>query len=431
MFRPQNLRDDAEKIRQSLKKRGNDPSLLDEALEIDKKRRNRIEKVESLQHEQNEASERIGELKREGNDEKAQEMIEKTSELKEQIDELNEQRDELDEALREKLLRIPNILQDDVPEGEDEEDNRVEETVGEKTTFDFEPRPHWDLAEEQNFVSFQQAQKISGSRFTVHHDAGARLERALINFMLDVQTQENGYEETMTPVLVREETMEGTGQLPKFEQDMFRTDEDGYYLIPTSEVSLINLYRDEILDPEDLPIKKTARTACFRREAGAHGKDTRGLMRQHQFNKVELVQVTEPEASGDALRGLLDDARDILEKLELPYRVVTLCAGDTGFAATRTYDLEVWIPSQDRYREISSCSNCKGFQARRANIQYRPEPDADTRYCHTLNGSGLAIGRCWLALVENFQQRDGTVSVPDALRPYLDGQSSIGSPLAD
>ncbi|MFB6345279.1 MAG: serine--tRNA ligase [bacterium] len=429
MFRPQNLREDAEAIRSSLKKRGQDPSLLDEALEIDRKRREIIEEVESLQHEQNEASEKIGQFKREGQDEKAEAMIEKTSELKKEIEDLNERRNELDESLEQKLLRIPNVLQDTVPEGDDESDNRVEETVGEIPSFDFEPEPHWDLAEDQGFVDFEQAQTISGSRFAVHHAEGARLERALINFMLDVQTEENGYEETMTPVLVRERTMEGTGQLPKFKDDMFQTSEDGYYLIPTSEVSLINLYRDTILKAGDLPISKTARTACFRREAGAHGKDTRGLMRQHQFNKVELVKITHPDASEAALQDLLGDARSVLEKLELPYRVVTLCAGDTGFAATKTFDLEVWIPSQDRYREISSCSNCRAFQARRANIQYRPDPDADTQYCHTLNGSGLAIGRCWLAIVENFQQKDGTVTIPDALRPYLDGKDSIGLPL--
>lgn len=429
MFRPKNLRDDAEAIRSSLEKRGQDPTLLEEALELDEKRREIIEEVESLQHEQNEASEKIGELKREGREDEAQEMIDRTSELKKRIQDLNDDRNELEASLEDKLLRLPNVLQGTVPRGMDESDNRIEEVVGDKPSFDFEPEPHWNLAEDQNFVSFEQAQTISGSRFAVHHHEGARLERALINFMLDVQTGENGYEETMTPVLVRERTMEGTGQLPKFEDDMFRTEQDGYYLIPTSEVSLINLYRDVILDDDDLPIKKTARTACFRREAGAHGKDTRGLMRQHQFNKVELVQITRPEDSDEALEGLLQDARDILEKLELPYRVVTLCAGDTGFAAARTYDLEVWVPSQDRYREISSCSNCEGFQARRANIQYRPEPGSHSRYCHTLNGSGLAIGRCWLAILENFQESDGTVTLPDALRPYMDDQSSIGNPL--
>lgn len=426
MFRPSDLREEADAIRESLKKRGLGTDLLDEALSTDERRRDVIEEVESLQQRRNEASENIGELKREGKDDEAEDLIEEMSELKESIRELEEKREELDETLRDRLLRIPNVLDETVPPGEDEADNRIEETVGEPPERDFEPEPHWELAEENNFASFEQARKLSGARFAVHHGEGARLERALINFMLDVQTEENGYEETMTPFLVREETMTGTGQLPKFEEDVYRTEEDGHYLIPTSEVTLINLYGDEILEDSDLPVKKTAWTACFRREAGAHGKDTRGLMRQHQFNKVELVQVTEPENSDEALRGLRDDAETVLERLELPYRVVTLCAGDTGFAASRTYDLEVWVPSQDRYREISSCSNCRAFQARRANIQYRPTPDSDARYCHTLNGSGLAVGRCWLALIENFQQPDGSVAVPDALRPYLNDRKSLG-----
>jgi seryl-tRNA synthetase len=420
------LRNNSEAIRQSLTKRGVDTELLDKALETDRERRDVIERVESLQQEQNEASERIGELKREGQDDEADKLIDEMSEIKADIQELNDQRDTLDETLNDCLLRLPNILDSTVPPGEDESDNRVEETVGEPPEFDFEPEPHWDLAENNGMIDFDQAQTISGARFAVHHDEGARLERALINFMIDVQTDENGYEETMTPFLVNEETMTGTGQLPKFEDDMFKTEKDDFYLIPTSEVSLINLYRDQIFEPSSLPIKKTAWTSCFRREAGAHGKDTRGLMRQHQFNKVELVQITEPEESDAALDGLLEDAQTILDKLELPYRTVTLCAGDTGFAAARTYDLEVWIPSQDKYREISSCSNCRDFQAQRAGIRYRPNDSSDTRYCHTLNGSGLAVGRCWLAILENFQESDGTITLPDALRPYLDGKRSIG-----
>lgn len=426
MFRPKNLRDQADSLRSSLEKRGLDSDLVDEAREIDNKRREVIEKVESLQEERNKASEQIGELKRKGNDEKADELIDEMSQLKEQIQGLSEKRNDLDQQLNELLLRIPNVLDESVPPGEDESDNRVEEIVGTVPEFDHEPTPHWELAEKHGLADFEQAQKISGGRFVVHHGEGARLERALIDFMLDVQTSENDYEETMTPFLVQEDTMEGTGQLPKFEEDMYRTDKDGLYLIPTSEVSLINLFREKILTPEDLPIKKTAWTACFRREAGAHGKDTRGLMRQHQFNKIELVQVTRPEDSEEALESLLKDACSVLDKLELPYQIVTLCAGDTGFAAARTYDVEVWIPSQDRYREISSCSNCRGFQARRADIQFRPEPDAETRYCHTLNGSGLAVGRCWLAILENYQQSDGTIAIPDVLRPYMDDQKTIG-----
>jgi seryl-tRNA synthetase len=425
VFRPKDLRQQADAIRDSLRKRGASTAVLDKALEIDEERRDVIEEVESLRNRRNEASEKIGELKREDRHEEADELIEEMGELKDSIESLSERRDELDEKLEDGLLRIPNVLDDTVPPGKDESDNRIEATYGDLPEWDFEPEPHWDLAEENGYASFEEAQKISGARFAVQHRDGARLERALINFMLDIQTDENDYEETTTPFLVRPETMRGTGQLPKFDEDMYRTEDDGLYLIPTSEVSLINLYADRILEPDQLPVRKTAWTACFRREAGAHGKDTRGLMRQHQFNKIELVQVTKPENSDEALEDLLEDARTILERLELPHRVVTLCAGDTGFAAARTYDLEVWVPSQDRYREISSCSNCREFQARRAGIQYRPDPEADAQYCHTLNGSGIAVGRCWLAILENFQNPDGSVTIPDALRPYLDGRSTL------
>lgn len=426
MFRPSDLRQQSDAIRESLIDRNLEPELLDEALNLDERRREVIQEVESLRQRRNEASEKIGELKRKGEEEEARKLIDETSELKERIQSLSQRRDKLDEQFKDLLLRIPNTLDETVPPGEDESDNRLEDTVGNRPEFNFEPVPHWDLVEENHLASFSEAQKISGARFSVHHAEGARLERALINFMLDLQTEENGYEETMTPFLVRERTMTGTGQLPKFEEDMYRTQRDDLYLIPTSEVSLVNLYRDRIIPADELPIKKTAWTACFRREAGAHGKDTRGLMRQHQFNKIELVKFTRPERSDEALETLLEDACSVLDRLELPYRIVTLCAGDTGFAAARTYDVEVWVPSQERYREISSCSNCRGFQARRASIQYRPNPDADAQYCHTLNGSGLAVGRCWLALIENYQQSDGSVTLPDALRPYMNGKERIG-----
>ncbi len=426
MFRPADLRNNSEAIRESIIERGDDPRILDKALDVDEERRSLIKEVESLQHKRNEASERIGQLKREGKDDLAGELIEEMGELKQDIQGLNAKRDKLDEMLNELLLRLPNVLDETVPSGEDESDNRTEETVGELPEFDFDPQPHWELAEDNGLVNFNQAQTLSGARFAVLHKKGAHLERGLINFMLDVQTEENGYEETMTPFLVREETMVGTGQLPKFEKDMYKTEKDDLYLIPTSEVSLINLYRDQILDTDSLPLKKTAWTACFRREAGAHGRDTRGIMRQHQFNKIELIKITKPENSEKALSGLLEDAQSVLDRLELPYRTVTLCAGDTGFAAARTYDLEVWVPSQKRYREISSCSNCRSFQAHRAGIRYRPDKNSDPRYCHTLNGSGLAVGRCWLAILENFQKSDGSVTLPDALRPYLGGRKSIG-----
>ncbi len=425
MFRPSDLREREEAIRRSLEARGEPVDPLEKALDLDEQRRDLLEDLEANRHRRNEASERIGELKREGRDDEAEDLIGEMTDLKETIQRQEDERDEIEESFHRTLLELPNILRDTVPEGEDESDNRIEEVVGEPPDFDYEPRPHWELAEEMGLLDMEQARTISGSRFAVHHGNGARLERALINFMLDLQTDENGYEETHTPVLVRPETMEGTGQLPKFERDMFATREDDLYLIPTSEVTLVNLYRDSILDPGDLPLKKTAFTPCFRREAGAHGRDTRGLMRQHQFNKVELVMITEPGDSDDALEELVGHARSVLDRLELPYRQATLCSGDTGFAAAYTYDLEVWIPSQDRYREISSCSNCEAFQARRAGIQYRPDPDVSAEYCHTLNGSGIAVGRCWLALLENFQNPDGTVTLPDALRPYMDGQSTL------
>ncbi|MFB6357379.1 MAG: serine--tRNA ligase [bacterium] len=425
MFRPKQLREQSEEIRASLQKRGIDTDLLDEALEIDEKRREIIEEVEEKQRYRNEESEKIGQLKAEGKDEQAEEIIQKMSSVKQEIQELDERRDELDESLRDRLMHIPNILDETVPDGETEDDNRVEERAGTPPDFNFEPRPHWEIAEDLGILNMEQSQKISGSRFFVYHGAGAQLERALIDFMLDVQTEDNGYEEAMTPVLARPETMEGTGQLPKFEEDMFQTDKDDRYLIPTAEVTLINLYRDMILEEDDLPIKKTGWTPCFRREAGAHGRDTRGLMRQHQFNKVELITITKPENSDETLHELTGHARSVLDRLELPYQVVTLCSGDTGFAASYTYDLEVWLPGQQRYREISSCSNCRGFQARRAQIQFRTEPEAPTQYCHTLNGSGIAVGRCWLALIENFQQEDGSVVIPDALRPYMNGRSKI------
>ena len=427
MFRPKQLREESETIRASLKKRGQKPDRLDQALALDTERRDVIEQVEQLQQRRNQESEKIGQLKAEGKDDEAEQIIDKMSELKDTIQTLNDRRDQLDQELQNILLRLPNRLQDDVPQGETESDNDEIERVGEPPDFSFEAKAHWQLADDLSMINMEQAQKISGSRFSVYHEDGARLERALINFMLDIQRKENGYEEVMTPVLVREEVMEGTGQLPKFEQDMFKTDTDEFYLIPTAEVSLINLYREMILDAGDLPIKKAAWTPCFRREAGAHGRDTRGLMRQHQFNKVELVSITTPEQSEAMHQEILTDAKSILDRLELPYRTVILCSGDTGFAASKTFDLEVWLPGQQRYREISSISNCLGFQARRARIQYRPEPKKTAVYCHTLNGSGVAIGRCWLAIVENFQQEDGSITLPDALRPYLDGQKSISS----
>lgn len=421
MFQPKHLREDTALIAGSLKKRGVSDAPLKEAIELDKQRRAIIKEVEKKQQIRNEESQQIGILKQQGDEEGAEQLIRRMSELKDEIQSLNDSREKLENQLQKILLELPNVLHDSVPDGDDESENKLFDKSGTIRDFDFEPLPHWELAEKLGLIDFEQAQKISGSRFAVQHGAGARLERALINFMLDTQTEENGFEETTTPVLVRPEVMEGTGQLPKFEQDMYKTVRDELYLIPTAEVSLINLYREQIFEASQLPIKKTAWTPCFRREAGAHGRDTRGLMRQHQFNKVELIMITRPEESYAAHELLLADARSILDKLELPYQVVVLCSGDTGFAAAKTYDIEVWLPSQQRYREISSCSNCEGFQARRAGIQYRPEQGSAARYCHTLNGSGVAVGRCWLAILENFQEKDSSIAIPDVLRPYMGG----------
>ncbi len=328
---------------------------------------------------------------------------------------------ELEEVRADLLLRVPNLPDPSIPDGVSEEENVEVARWGKIPSFDFEPKPHWELGEALGILDFERAAKISGSRFAVLKGAGAALERALINFMVDLHVREHGYTEVWPPYLVRRHAMEGTGQLPNLEADCYRTDgDDAYYLIPTAEVPLVNLHREEILDPEVLPLKYVAYTPCFRREAGSHGKDVRGLMRQHQFSKVELVKITRPEESDEELETLRRDAEEVLRRLGLPYRVMLLCAGDLGFAAAKTYDLEVWVPSQGRYREISSCSNCGDFQARRAKIRYR-FAKGDNRLCHTLNGSGLAVGRTVIAILENYQQADGSVVIPEALRPYLGG----------
>lgn len=426
MFRPSDLNDKEEIIRESLIRRGAGDEKLEKALELDEKRKEIIKKVESLEHKRNTLTDVISDLKREGDDQKAQGKIKEAKKLKSEIQQLNDRRNRIEQKLNQKLLELPNVLTPDVPAGQDEADNRLEDNVGTKPDFNFEPRAHWTIGEQNGWLDFDKARKLSGSRFCVFQNEGVYLKRALEQFMLDVQTKENGYTETSTPELVNKAAMTGTGQLPKFEEDMYQTKKDGQYLIPTSEVTLVNLFRDEILSPDKLPIKRTALTSCFRREAGSAGKDTKGILRQHQFRKVELVQITQPEQSKGAHNRLLNDARIILDRLNLPYRVITLCGGDTGFAAAKTYDIEVWVPSQKRYREISSCSNCKAFQAKRADIQFRPKPDADTRYVHTLNGSGLAVGRLWLAVVENYQNENGTITVPEALRPYLGDKRVLG-----
>jgi len=394
---------------------------FDALLGFDEQRKVIIGEVEELKRVRNEESKKIGQIKREGGD--ISEVSKKMKEVSNQIAELDQKLAEVQEQQTAMLLTLPNLIDDSAPEGADEDDNALIKTWGDIPEFSFEAKPHWELAEGLGLVDFERGVKIAKSRFTAYMGMGAKLERALINFMLDNQT-ENGYTEVMTPFLVNAESMKGTGQLPKFEEDLFKCERDELYLIPTAEVPVTNLYAKEILDGEALPIKHCAYSPCFRREAGAHGQDTRGLIRQHQFNKVELVKVVKPENGWDELEKLLADAESILQKLGLAYRVVNLCSGDIGFSAAKTYDIEVWLPGQNTYREISSCSCFTDFQARRAGIKYRDEK-GKPQFAYTLNGSGLAVGRTFLAVLENYQNEDGSVTIPEALRPYLGGKEKI------
>ncbi|MDQ7038909.1 MAG: serine--tRNA ligase [Aquificota bacterium] len=389
--------------------------LVDQVLDLDGRRRGIIAKVESLRAERNRKSKEIGKLRREGKDTSA--LEEEVRHIKEEIDRLEEDLRKVREDLRKLMLRIPNLPHPSVPVGEDETQNVEVRRWGEPKEFSFDPRPHWEIGEMLGILDFERGATLAGSRFTVVKGLGARLERALINFMLDLHT-EKGYREVIPPHLVRPEIMEGTGQLPKFEEDLYRCDRDDLYLIPTAEVPLTNLFRDEILREEDLPIYLTAYTPCYRREAGSHGKDVRGIIRQHQFNKVELVKIVHPERSYEELESLVRDAEEVLRLLGLPYRVVELCTGDLGFSASKTYDIEVWFPSQGRYREVSSCSNCEDFQARRMNTRFK-DSSGRNRFVHTLNGSGLAVGRTLAAILENYQREDGSVEVPEVLRDYV------------
>ena len=390
---------------------------FEEFKRIDEERRRTIQEVEALKHEKNQISKEIGIKKRAGED--VSELVERSKALDERIEELDVKAKELTDRLYDFLARIPNLVHDSVPVGESEEDNVVVRTWGEPRKFDFEPKPHWEIGEKLGILDFERAAKLSGSRFVVLKGWGAKLERALIDFMLDLHTKKHGYIEVWPPSIVRREVMFGTGQLPKFEDDLYRIERDDMFLIPTAEVPLVNLHREETLREEDLPIYYTAFTPCFRREAGSHGRDVRGIIRQHQFSKVELVKFTTPETSYEELEKLVRDAEEVLQLLGLPYRVVELCTGDLGFSASKTYDIEVWIPSQNTYREISSCSNCEDFQARRANIRYKPKGGGKKRFVHTLNGSGIAVGRTMVAILENYQQEDGSVLIPKALVPYL------------
>ena len=410
------LRREREWFEERLRSRGStlDLSRFDE---IDTERRRKITEVEALKRKRNETSKEIGKRKAKGEDISA--IAAEMKKLSATIKELEEKVKELDQQLYDFLALIPNPPHESVPIGEGEEDNPVVRTWGAPREFYFEPKSHDELGRSLDILDFERASKLSGSRFVVYKGLGARLERALICFMLDLHTGKHGYTEVLPPVLVTSDTMYGSGQLPKFKDELYLCERDGLYLIPTAEVPLVNLHRDETLKEDQLPLYYTAYTPCFRREAGSHGKDVKGIIRQHQFNKVELVKFTTPESSYEELEKLLRDAEEVLQLLELPYRVVELCTGDLGFSAAKTYDIEVWVPSQHRYREISSCSNCEDFQARRAGIRYKPKEGGKSRYLHTLNGSGLAVGRTLLAILENYQQEDGSVVIPEALRQYM------------
>jgi seryl-tRNA synthetase len=408
------VRENVEAVRNALKKRGYEFPLA-EFLAIDGKRISLLRETEELRNRRNVVSEEIGKLKRQRADAFAQ--LAEMKGVSDRLKELDEKLHDLESETKTFLLTIPNIPHESVPLGSDENENKEIRKWGSPRQFDFEPLNHWDIAEPLDIIDFDRAAKISGSRFALMKGMGARLERALMNFMLDTHTAK-GYREIFPPIIVNRDSMTGTGQLPKFEMELFRVADPEFYLIPTAEVPVTNIFRDEILKEEDLPVYYTAYTPCFRREAGSYGKDTRGLIRQHQFNKVELVKFVKPEDSYEELEKLTSNAEEILQRLDLPYRVVTLCTGDIGFSSAKTYDIEVWLPGQNRYREISSCSNFEDFQARRAGIRFKREGKKGTEFVHTLNGSGLAIGRTLVAILENYQQQDGSVVIPEALRPY-------------
>lgn len=419
------IRENPDAVREAMRRRG-ESVPLDELLELDARRRTLVTEVEQLKAQRNDASEQVARLKRTGeNPEEAARLIETMRTVSDKIKEMDDEVRDVDARLRELMLSIPNIPHESVPYGESEDDNVEVRRWGEPRDFDYEVQAHWDIGTKLGILDFERAAKIAGSRFALYRGAGARLERALISFMIDVHTQEHGYTEVWPPYLANEASMTSTGQIPKFAEDMFRVEGTNYYLIPTAEVPVTNLHRDEILSAEDLPIYYVAYSGCFRAEAGAAGRDTRGLIRQHQFDKVELVKFVKPETSYDELEKLVADAEAILQKLELPYRVAKMCTADVGFTAAKKYDPEVWMPSYGRYVEISSCSNFEAFQARRANIRYRPEPKARPEFVHTLNGSGLAVGRTLAAILENYQNADGSVTIPEILRPYMGGMERI------
>ncbi len=418
------IRNETEKIAGALGRRGESLDL-EGVLSIDSRRRELSSEVEGRVAEMRRGSKRIGPLKKQGAEDEVKAILEKNELLKEEIKGFEGGLDEAEKELRSRMLLLPNTPHETTPEGAAEADNRLEREWGDKPAFDFEPKSHDELGAELGILDMKRAAKIAGARFALYRGAGARLERALINFMLDIHTDEHGYTEWLPPFMVNAQSMIGTGQLPKVEEDLFKVDGGLFYLIPTAEVPVTNIHREEILDGRELPLKYTAYTPCFRSEAGSYGPDTRGLIRQHQFNKVELVKFSAPETSYEELESLTRNAEEILRRLGLHYRVVTLCAGDLGFSAAKTYDIEVWVPSQDTFREISSCSNFEDFQARRAGIRFRPEGKGKPEFVHTINGSGLAVGRTVVAILENFQRGDGSVALPEVLHSYMGGLETI------
>jgi seryl-tRNA synthetase len=416
------IREHFDEVRERLNRRGQNLSL-DQFILIDSERRKAIQEWERLRALQKKVSDEVSKRKREGAD--ASELISEMRKVSQEVKELDRAVEEKEKVLQEFLLVIPNLPHPSVPKGTDSSENEEVRRWGEIPKFDFEPKPHWDIGEELGILDFKNGAKIAGARFTLYWNLGAKLERALINFMLDLHTREHGYQEVLPPFMVNRTTMTGTGQLPKFEEELFKIEGLEYFLIPTAEVPVTNIHQDEVLEESVLPLYYTAYTPCFRKEAGSYGKDTRGLIRQHQFNKVELVKFSKPESSYQELEKLLSNAEEVLKRLKLPYRVVTLCTGDLGFSASKTYDIEVWLPGQNTFKEISSCSNFEDFQARRAKIRYRISGKSKTEYVHTLNGSGLAVGRTLVAILENYQQADGSVIIPEVLRPYLYGVERI------
>ncbi len=419
------LRKDFDAIKKKLEMRGEELSGIDQFQELDEKRRSIIVAVEELKSKRNAVSQEVAQLKREKKD--AEHLILEMRNVSDKVKELDEELRMIEEQLDHLLLTIPNIPHESVPVGESEDDNVEVRQWGEQPNFSFEPKPHWDLATELGVLDFERASKVTGSRFVFYKGLGARLERALLNFMMDLHEDEHGYEEILPPYMVNRTSMIGTGQLPKFEEDAFKIREEDYFLIPTAEVPVTNFHRDEILSVEQLPIAYTAFSACFRSEAGSAGRDTRGLIRQHQFNKVELVRFVKPEDSYEELEKLTGHAEKVLQLLKLPYRVMSMCTADLGFTAAKKYDIEVWIPSYGTYREISSCSNFEDFQARRANIRFKRDAKGKTEFVHTLNGSGLALGRTVAAILENYQQEDGSVIIPEVLRPYMGNKTIINT----